>query len=137
MKPMSFPLIYSNYAGDKGRGVFAGVQINKNTLIETCPVIVISSGAEINLVACTSLLNYAFRWNNETEAIIVPLGFGSLYNHSSNHNARYIMNIENETLDIIALKPIESNEEITINYMAHSDKDATSWFNDRGIEYVE
>ncbi len=134
---MSFPLIYSNDAGNKGRGVFAGVKISENTLIETCPVIVISSGAEINLIACTSLLNYAFRWNNETDAIMVALGFGSLYNHSSNHNACYKMNTEKESLDIIALTPIEAGEEITINYMALSDKDEASWFKDRGIAYVE
>ncbi|MCW3110334.1 MAG: lysine methyltransferase [Segetibacter sp.] len=134
---MSFPLLYFKETKEKGRGVFSANEIEEKVLIEKCPVIFITSAAEINLIACTSLLNYAFRWNTEEEILTIALGFGSLYNHSSANNAFYKMNLQENTIDIIAFRTIKPGEEVTINYVASGTKDAKKWFEDRGIEYVE
>lgn len=134
---MSFPLIYSKEVKEKGRGVFAAVAIEEKVLIEICPVILITSVAEINLVACTSLSDYVFKWMTGEDSIIIVLGYGSLYNHSAASNAIYKMNADEKTMDIIALRTIKQGEEITINYRGIDGDDGKSWFKDRGILYVE
>jgi uncharacterized protein len=137
MKSMSFPSIYCKETATKGRGVFAVNEIEENVVIEKCPVILIDTPQEINLIACSSLVNYAFKWITEEEVITIALGYGSLYNHSSKNNAIYKMNKEDNTIDIIALRSINAEEEITISYVGETGKDARNWFESRGISYVE
>jgi SET domain-containing protein len=134
---MSFPSLYFKETEEKGRGVFSTREIAATVVIEKCPVIFITSAVEINLIACTSLLNYAFRWITGDDIITIALGYGSLYNHSSDNNAFYKMNGQENSIDIIALKTIKAGEEITINYVASGSKNAKKWFEDRGISYVE
>jgi uncharacterized protein len=134
---MNFSLIYFKETGGKGRGVFSTAEIEDRAVIERCPVILISSAPERNLIACTSLANYVFKWITNEEIIAVALGYGSLYNHSSKNNAMYKMNKEENTLDIIALRTIKPGEEITINYVGSTGKDPVKWFEARGIQYLE
>ncbi len=134
---MSSPLIYCKETKGKGRGVFSANKIAEKTVIERCPVILIASAAEINMISCTSLINYAFRWITQEEVLSIALGYGSLYNHSSANNAFYKMNAGESLMDIIALRTIMPGEEITINYVGSTGKDIKKWFADRGIDYIE
>ena len=63
--------------------------------IELCPVVVIPPH-EIETIDKTVIYNYYFLWQNNQAAI--ALGYGSLYNHSYDPNAEYIMDYEGQIL---------------------------------------
>lgn len=95
-----------------GRGIFAKEFIQKGTLIETAPVVLVPK-KDISLIEKTELDHYFFAW--KTQGAIV-LGTGSLYNHSYTPNAFYKRSFHTNTMHYIAYKDILPNEEITINY---------------------
>ena len=55
-------------------------------------------------------------------------GFGSLYNHEIHPNANFILDLENETIDIVAIKNITAGEEITLNYNGEPGDETILWF---------
>ena len=59
---------------------------------------------------------------------MIALGFGSLYNHTVWSNADFILDLENETIDIVALRDIAAGEEITLNYHGESGDEEPLWF---------
>ena len=99
-----------------GRGVFAASNIDKGELIEQCPVIEMMEADIRATLEGISLRNYYFIWGNERDRAAVALGYGSIYNHSFEPNARYDKLIEEKRIDFVALKTIPKNEEITVNY---------------------
>lgn len=107
-----------------GRGIFSTRNIKKGELIEETPVIIIPK-TEWNLVRGSILLNYVFRWGEDKA---LALGYGSLYNHSYTPNARYITNIENESIDFYAREDIQEGEEITVNYNGDPKDQSSLWF---------
>jgi SET domain-containing protein len=94
----------------KGRGVFARRRIARHEVIERAPVLVFRAADE---VAGVELDAYCFSWSRR--AIAIALGYGSLYNHSYQPNARY-NDIGRRTKVFTALRDIEPGEEITVNY---------------------
>lgn len=96
-----------------GRGVFADINIKKDELIEMCPVYVFPRSDYLTLKK-TSLRNYYFMWGKVTVAIC--FGFGSFYNHSYDANATYKKQIKDQTIEFIAVRDIQEDEEILVNY---------------------
>lgn len=96
----------------KGRGVFAKEVIKKGELIEIAPLLLMPM-SEFEHIKKTKLYYYFFEYSNSYFAI--ALGYGSLYNHSYNPNARYYYNYSKE-LEIYAIKDIKKGEEILFNY---------------------
>ena len=92
----------------KGRGVFSKTFIPNGTEIERVPVIVVG-----NDLLGSSIDEYLFEWDDETFGI--ALGFGSIYNHSYEPNARYD---DHDSLikSFTAIRDIHRDEEITVNY---------------------
>lgn len=110
-----------------GRGVFTAAAIPQGALIEICPVVVIPGG-QLPLIDQTVIYNYYFLWGEEDEHCAMALGYGSLYNHSFEPNARYDADFEGLTFHFFALRDIEAGEEIVVNYNGDpEDKDAI-WF---------
>ena len=97
----------------KGRGVFAVRDIARDAQIERVPVIVIPTQDVYSDEGDGKLSEYVFEWGANTVAL--ALGYGSLYNHSSNANARYEDDGQ-QTKVYIAVRRIKAGEEITINY---------------------
>lgn len=100
-----------------GRGVFARRKIKKGETIEQCPIILITE-KEVPDIRKTGLHNYYFMWGDDPKnhKAAICLGFGSLYNHSYSPNATY-KKLHNENLiAFIAIKDIQKDEEITVNY---------------------
>jgi SET domain-containing protein len=93
----------------KGRGVFARRDIKKGTTIESVPLIVFDNDE----CQGAKMATYVFEWTKKTSAI--ALGYGSIYNHSFEPNARYYDG-RNETKDFVAIRDIKAGEEITVNY---------------------
>ena len=71
----------------KGRGVFARRPIEEGEIIERVPVIVIPADQVGDDPGRNGLAGYVFAWGRGTVAL--ALGYGSLYNHSYEPNARY------------------------------------------------
>jgi SET domain-containing protein len=113
-----------------GRGVFAGKKIYAGDVIEVCPVLPMKKG-EMEILDTTTLYDYYFLWEDEEQQIkscAIALGFGSLYNHFAPSNADYIMDFDNLTIDIMAVRDIEAGEEITINYHGEPGDTSPTWF---------
>ncbi len=96
------------------RGVFAAKAIAQNELIESCPIIFLTK-EDYPLAKQTTLLRYYFL-NELEDRSAVALGYGSLYNHSYEPNATYKKRLEDGFIDFYAIKDIQPDEEITVNY---------------------
>lgn len=109
----------------KGRGVFAKRAIAKNTEIERVPVIVIPVEELTGARGASVLCDFVFTWGRGKVGL--ALGYGSLYNHSFEPNARYD-DTGRLTKIFTAIRDIDVGEEITVNYNGEPDDDATVWF---------
>ena len=96
----------------KGRGVFARKPIAKGTVIECVPVLLIPIKDLVAGKKNPFLNTYLYVWDDDHFAI--SLGYGSLYNHSYEPNAKYLFG--KLRLTYRAARDIETGEEITINY---------------------
>ena len=121
------PGLYIAHTEDKGRGVFTSQPIEEGDVIEICPVIVIPK-SELPIIHKTVLHDYYFLWGNDHEECAIALGFGSIYNHELKPNAKFILDVDNLTIDIEAILPIEAGEEITLNYHGESENGDRLWF---------
>lgn len=97
----------------KGRGVFAQRAFQKHEVIEQVPVIVLAEDPW-ELLNQTTLGHYYYSWGNT--ACAFALGFGALYNHSERPNAAAIKHLDTDTIEFVALRPIDPGEEITHKY---------------------
>lgn len=130
---MRNPTLYIAPSSIGGRGVFAGSPIQKDDLIEICPVIVLKEG-EMELLDKTTLYDYYFLWGDEQTQCAMALGFGSLYNHFAPSNADYFMDFDQQIIEIYAVRHINAGEEICINYHGDPKDSSPTWFMTDGRE---
>jgi SET domain-containing protein len=121
------PGLYISEINTKGRGIITAQEIPEGSLIEVCPVIVIPK-SQLPVIHKTVLHDYYFLWGEEMDACAIALGFGSLYNHAVDPNANFILDMENQTIDIVALRDITAGEEITLNYHGEPGIQDALWF---------
>ena len=96
--------------------MFATRAFAEGEIVEVCPTVEISEGGG-------DLADYLFESTNEGMFLVV-LGFGMLYNHSSEPNLDYFQ--ENEAaLAFVAQRQIDKGEELTISY-------GDEWWSARG-----
>lgn len=109
------------------RGIFAKMDIKKDTIIETCPIITISADdtAEINEI---SLISYMYYFGEKKEKALIALGFGSIYNHHPKNNAVYNIKPKENVIEFVAAKDIRKDEEICVNYAPDDNKNTPLWF---------
>jgi len=110
----------------RGRGVFAARAFAAGEVIERAAVLVFPRD-EVRPLAGTLLDNYWFWWDDAHNA--VSFGCGSLYNHDSPANARFVRDTVRQLIVFVAARAIASGEEITINYGGDADGSASVWFN--------
>ncbi|MDK2975169.1 MAG: uncharacterized protein PWP08_1540 [Methanofollis sp.] len=128
------PEVYVGPTRGCGRGVFAARAYAPGERIEVCPVIVCGEAEASALLDRTELHNYYFAWGEGDGGCAIALGFGSLYNHSYRPNADHVRNFQDGTIAITACRPIDTGEEITINYMGAIDCREPVWFETREKE---
>lgn len=121
--------IYFGPSEKGGRGVFSAIYISEGTLIEVCPMIVLPE-EDFQKIHDSTLHDYYFLWGDDENQCAIALGFGSLYNHDYEPNARYFVDPEEETMEIYATKEIFPGEEITVTYNGHPDDKSLVWFED-------
>ncbi len=107
--PLKVKMAKTNLHGS-GFGMIATNSIKKGELIEQCPLLV-EKEKKINGI----LADYYFAMGNGDG--VFPLGYGGIYNHSFSPNAEFKeINADKRVMNLRALEPIRSGDEITINY---------------------
>lgn len=127
MRSTQIPGLFLVTHPEKGRCVHTAEEINKNDLIEVCPVISFSKN-DLKKIHKTALHDYYFLWGKNLKKGAIALGYGSIYNHSSKPNAAFEIDIHNGEVRFYALKKIKSGDEICISYTDKSKKDVKLWF---------
>ncbi|MGM0836428.1 MAG: SET domain-containing protein [Bacillota bacterium] len=120
--------------GEFNRGVFATQDIKEGVMFHAAPVISYLN-EEHQHIEKTTLADYAFEYGVNHSAIL--LGYGMLFNHSYEPNARYEINFDEHTFDFYAYKDIKAGEEILINYNGDVDQMDPLWFNKEDGENEE
>jgi SET domain-containing protein len=109
---------------DSGRSVVAERDLSLGELIERAPVVIIPE-VERATIEPTNIGNYIFMWEHDRTGkdlctgygrVALVLGYASLVNHSSTPNCDTVRYIEALAHDLIAIRPIGSGEELTIDY---------------------
>lgn len=118
-------LVYAKKIPGKGRGVFASKRISKGTIIERVPVVILPVQEIYTDKISTTLADYVFNWGDGE--VVIALGYGSLYNHSYDPNAAYAAKGRQSQV-YSALRDIEADEEITVNYNGSPKDQAKLWF---------
>lgn len=105
-----------------GRGVFATESIASGTIIDICPVLVLSH-EDNKHVAQSALYHYSYNWPvTEASGKIVQhqavvFGLGSMFNHSSSdQNVAWHRDLPGEVVVYTALRDIQLGEELCISY---------------------
>jgi SET domain-containing protein len=119
--------LYIQKTPGKGRGVFTREKIKENVIIESSPVIVLSSVDRIKLDA-TLLHDYIFEWGENKDQCCMALGLVPMYNHSYESNCEYFMDYEEEIIQVKTMRKINKGEELTINYNGTWNNDKKVWF---------
>ena len=115
-----------------GKGCFATERIERNTLIESAPVILVHRDTFKNLNdyngGTHKLSEYPFTWGIDGLCALA-LGYGGIYNHSVNCNTVWRPNHEFESIQYTTSRDIEAGEEIFVRYLP-LDKLDLLWFED-------
>jgi len=122
---LHIPSLYISESNDKGRGVVLSEQIELDNLIEICPLIIIPKD-QVMQIHSTILHDYYFLYDEDKQDACIPLGYGCLYNHSRDPNARVAYDYDGKCIHIISTRTIQSGDEVTIDYTAGEDREL--WF---------
>lgn len=101
-----------------GYGVFAGKTFRKGNKLEECYIIISKKGGD------KALEDFYFDVNGKYG---VFTGYGSIYNHSDDANADYVINERTKIATIKADRIIRKGEEIFVSY-------GEEWFSSRGLK---
>ncbi|PYS04586.1 MAG: hypothetical protein DMG15_08485 [Acidobacteria bacterium] len=114
----------------RGRAMFARRKFLKGELIERAPVIRLNE-KQWPFAQKTILSDYAFDWGEHDEQAAIALGYVSIYNHSYSPNAQLEELLDELMMEVVAIRDIEPDEEITINYNGDPEKQDPLWFTER------
>ena len=126
------PAVYVGDTGTpKGRGAFAARAFCAGELVEACPVVPFHLGVGD---LPTGIERIMFGWGfliGEPGPQAIVLGYGSVYNHDNPANMRYEADAGDQVLRFVAVRDIEVDEELTVNYNAlggGAEWDDDAWF---------
>jgi SET domain-containing protein len=97
-----------------GRGVFASRTFRAGELIEVCPVILLPGITDESQLG--GMKNYVFMWQEKGDVLAIALGYGSLYNHNVQPNAKFALRQSRNDIVFRAIREIAPGEQIFIDY---------------------
>jgi uncharacterized protein len=102
---------------NKGRGVSARQPIQEGTVLESLPVLIIESQVYKKLRKFP-FIKHTFVWDikGKEKSGAIGFGFASMCNHSENPNAAIRKDFENNAIELVAIKNIQPEEEVTFKY---------------------
>ncbi len=124
---LRIPGLYIQHHPAMGRGVHTSQTINAEDIIEVCPIIKIPK-EDLALIHKTTLHDYYFLWGDTHDEAAIALGYGSIYNHHPEANAKVILDYNQNEIIIQATKTIEVTDQIFINYNDGDTKNIALWF---------
>lgn len=102
-----------------GRGIFAKKNINRGTILEKCPILIIKNEEIKN----NSIINnYLFSFNDKSKSSLLALGLISLINHNNDPNVETM--VDDKIMILKAIKNIKKGEELFLSY-------GENWFSSR------
>ena len=120
---LHLPHLYVGPSKRGGRGVFTSRAVEKASIVELAPALVLSA-EDREIIHQTRLHDYYFLWGGEGAAI--ALGYGSLYNHSAAPNVEYELDYDFDQIRFTTLRAVEPGEELLIDYLAGGGEEL--WF---------
>lgn len=93
-----------------GRGVFAARALARGETVEVCPTLELPEDD-----VAGQLLDYVFDSPTNTKTVVMPLGYGMLYNHSAEANIEYV-EADDGDIAYVTIRAVAAGEELTINY---------------------
>ena len=100
----------------KGRGVIVLKNIRAGTIIEKSPVIVVPEH-QIEMLSRTVVGDFPFDWKTgEEDGEAILLGWGSLFNHSTEPNVAFCRDYEEKCITFYTLRRIKVGEELVYDY---------------------
>lgn len=124
---MILPCLVIGPTASMGRGVYTTEDLEKDSVIEVAPVIVMSAEDRI-LLDQTLLHDYIFEWGPRNRECCMALGYVPVYNHSYQSNCEYDMNFDERTITIKTVRPVRAGEELFINYNGTWNDKKPVWF---------
>jgi len=121
------PKIRVDLTPNKGRGVFALCEIKVGESIEEAPVVTIPEN-QVAQVDATALGDYCFLWGENLNELALLLGLCSVCNHSYQPNAEFVLHLDRQTIEFVALRDIGIGEEVTTNYNGDPESQKPVWF---------
>lgn len=110
-----------DYSPIHNRGVFATEDIKKDEIIEICPMIIL--GFRMNYHHDPAIRDYCFTHTCPCDEckrhgghFLMVLGYGQIYNHHDDNNARISFNLKESLAFIQANREIRKDEEIFVSY---------------------
>ena len=113
-----------------GRGIFATQSIPEGDIVERCPMVPLGFRSRYHTdpqiyrylysqppCPCRECENHGFVFH-------MILGYGMMYNHQDNANTKWVFDYNNFIGDIVAIKDIEKDTEIFVDY-------GTKYFNNQ------
>ena len=97
-----------------GRGLYAAQAIERGTLLDAAPVIVVPRSQYEDHCRHTIFEEYLFNAPNGDR--LLALGHGSLFNHARKPNVDYRIDYSGQVIRFIAARKIASGEELCIFY---------------------
>lgn len=112
------PGLYFAPSGKHRYGMFCSEDILEQSVIEICPILILTGEQGAFIKEGHLLYDYYFEWSENQLAI--ALGYGSLYNHGMPPNAIFEPDYEMEYIIFRADKDIPAGDEIVVDYHAGS-----------------
>ncbi len=122
----------------RGRGVFALRRFDAGEVVEVCPVVILDSPyGDLPLTIQRLVFNWRMLASANGNTYAIALGFGTLYNSANPANLRYHARPDDHALVFTAVRQIEPDEELTINYSGErgvETSDKNWWFERTKVE---
>jgi len=134
------PRVQVKMTKNMGMGCFAVEDIAVNTLIESCPVLLLHTDTFENLNKANGgyhkLSEYPFNWGRDGLCAFA-LGYGGVYNHKPFPNVAWRPSYEMESIQYVTKEDIKSGSQLFIRYLPLTRMELL-WFSDPDSEeYVK
>jgi len=98
-----------------GYGVFTEVDIPKHTIVEECHLITIPLSPNTNQ---EFMIDYKFAYPGDgvVDEIVLPLGFGCIYNHSDTNNTHWRKHPTKKLFQFYTTRDVKKGEELCTYY---------------------
>lgn len=123
-----------------GMGCFASDDIPINTIIESCPVILVHKDTFINLNTYNGsvhkLSEYPFNWGRDGFCAFA-LGYGGIYNHKVFPNVAWRPNYEIQSIQYVTKIDVKKGSELFIRYLPLTSLEKLWFFDEESEDFVK